>query len=149
MEQVLRQGGMLRRGGIHASYPEGGFDKKTVDILRKYGCVTGRSVQGIPFVSYPWAEPFRVGSDGLTVDGSDTATTALAAVDNGILTGGSRIFHIHGLYGTGIHWTQAHFDDFVEGLADRQNQGLIDVVTMREMYAAMYGSRPAATRIAA
>jgi peptidoglycan/xylan/chitin deacetylase (PgdA/CDA1 family) len=131
----------LLRGQEHFAYPQGYFDDRAIAILQRLGFKTARTVNVDP-LDYSWPtinglnDPYHI--PAYTLTSASTASGVLALVDNAVARASS--IHVYGHILVeeppegGLQFSTAQFQALIDGLKERRDQGLLDVVTITGWY---------------
>ncbi len=138
----------LRRGNDHLAPAGGQFNETVLEWMDEIGIASVRSTttqSGLALMPRcfdarslkPYSGKLQ-GLPGVTLD-QETASNALSYVDTAIEYGASMIFYGHKIAdgaGTGTTLTQdtAELSSLITGLLTRQRNGLLEVVTITELY---------------
>lgn len=136
------------------AYPGGGWNPNVQDVMRKLGIKCARSLRGISYVAGPpTLYQTRISSelvspsiggmpDWYQVNASplnslQTLTQCKASVDLAIQRGESVIFYGHklGAVADTTTWVTSDYTALCDYIQLKQNQGLIQAVNMKELYA--------------
>lgn len=131
-------------------YPGCKMNETTMNTLRDEGIIVALKCFGSTFdevipCDYHPNDSTLGGANLMNIYGkmhdtaqSDTDLTNIAYVDKLITSGSSGVLTFHGITGAvGLGITEAHFQNVMDHVAFRRNQGLIDVVTFKEFHQIM------------
>jgi peptidoglycan/xylan/chitin deacetylase (PgdA/CDA1 family) len=139
------------RGLKHFCYPYGNYNDDVISILRSMGFVTARATGGMAHT--PFSNCIVAGSPEIDawrlptfpMGSGTTGAQILTAVDRAIQYNATLFVYGHHV-GSGGDITTVEFGNFITGLKQRVDWGLVDVMTISKWYDSV--SRPEGWRAA-